>query len=103
LAELAGEVQKHLRAETGRVRKCLILDCDNTLWGGIVGEDGVGKSAVSAAVCTYIADRGMFEDGVVFVRSQRVTTHHDFLNVLQGTISKGPYKVASKLAQLVSR
>jgi FkbH-like protein len=41
LAELAGEVQKHLRAETGRVRKCLILDCDNTLWGGIVGEDGV--------------------------------------------------------------
>jgi FkbH-like protein len=41
LAELAGEVHKHLRAETGKVRKCLILDCDNTLWGGIVGEDGV--------------------------------------------------------------
>jgi FkbH-like protein len=41
LAELAGEVQKHLRAQTGRGRKCLILDCDNTLWGGIVGEDGV--------------------------------------------------------------
>lgn len=41
LAEIAGEIQKHLRAETGRVRKCLILDCDNTLWGGIVGEDGV--------------------------------------------------------------
>ena len=40
LAELAGEVQKHVRAGTGRVRKCLILDCDNTLWGGIVGEDG---------------------------------------------------------------
>ena len=41
LAEIAAEVQKHLRALTGRVRKCLILDCDNTLWGGIVGEDGV--------------------------------------------------------------
>jgi len=23
-------------------RKCVVLDCDNTLWGGIVGEDGVG-------------------------------------------------------------
>ena len=23
-------------------RKCIVLDCDNTLWGGIVGEDGVG-------------------------------------------------------------
>jgi FkbH-like protein len=24
----------------GRVKKVLILDCDNTLWGGIIGEDG---------------------------------------------------------------
>ena len=23
-------------------RKCIVLDCDNTLWGGIVGEDGLG-------------------------------------------------------------
>ena len=22
--------------------KCIVLDCDNTLWGGIVGEDGIG-------------------------------------------------------------
>ena len=22
-------------------KKCLVLDCDNTLWGGIVGEDGI--------------------------------------------------------------
>ena len=22
-------------------KKCLVLDCDNTLWGGVVGEDGV--------------------------------------------------------------
>lgn len=24
-----------------RRKKCLVLDCDNTLWGGILGEDGV--------------------------------------------------------------
>jgi predicted enzyme involved in methoxymalonyl-ACP biosynthesis len=48
LAELACEVQKHVRAETGRVRKCLILDCDNTLWGGIVGEDGVNGIRIGA-------------------------------------------------------
>ena len=23
-------------------RKCAVLDCDNTLWGGIIGEDGIG-------------------------------------------------------------
>lgn len=28
------------RSATGRSKKLLILDCDNTLWGGILGEDG---------------------------------------------------------------
>ena len=23
-------------------KKCVVLDCDNTLWGGIIGEDGLG-------------------------------------------------------------
>jgi FkbH-like protein len=32
---------KYVRALAGKLRKCLVLDCDNTLWGGIVGEDGV--------------------------------------------------------------
>src|SRR6185437_8486207 len=27
-------------AARGRSRKCLILDLDNTLWGGIIGDDG---------------------------------------------------------------
>ncbi len=26
---------------TGKAKKCLILDLDNTLWGGIIGDDGV--------------------------------------------------------------
>jgi FkbH-like protein len=31
---------RYLRAFTGLVRKVLVLDLDNTLWGGVVGEDG---------------------------------------------------------------
>jgi FkbH-like protein len=31
---------RYLRAFTGLVRKVLVFDLDNTLWGGIVGEDG---------------------------------------------------------------
>jgi FkbH-like protein len=27
----------------GRVRKCLVLDLDNTLWGGVIGDDGLEK------------------------------------------------------------
>jgi FkbH-like protein len=27
----------------GRARKCLILDLDNTVWGGVIGDDGMDK------------------------------------------------------------
>lgn len=41
LRELAAESWKFVRAVNGKQKKCLVLDCDNTLWGGVVGEDGV--------------------------------------------------------------
>ena len=37
----AQDLARIVRALRGRAKKCLILDCDNTLWGGIVGEDGI--------------------------------------------------------------
>ncbi len=36
----AEEIAKVGRSLKGKSKKCLILDCDNTLWGGIIGEDG---------------------------------------------------------------
>ncbi len=41
LASLGRHYGALIRALIGRVSKCLVLDCDNTLWGGIVGEDGI--------------------------------------------------------------
>jgi FkbH-like protein len=38
---LATEIAAFCAARKGFARKCLVLDLDNTLWGGIVGEDGV--------------------------------------------------------------
>jgi FkbH-like protein len=35
------EILKVVRALKGKSKKCLLLDCDNTLWGGVVGEDGL--------------------------------------------------------------
>ncbi|CCO23210.1 HAD-IIIC family phosphatase [Maridesulfovibrio hydrothermalis] len=32
---------RFIRPTLGQNRKCLVLDCDNTLWGGIIGEDGL--------------------------------------------------------------
>jgi FkbH-like protein len=41
LAMLARRIVSHIVATKGLARKCLVLDCDNTLWGGIIGEDGL--------------------------------------------------------------
>jgi FkbH-like protein len=40
LGMLARRIVSHIIATKGLARKCLVLDCDNTLWGGIIGEDG---------------------------------------------------------------
>ena len=41
LAELAKEYAAFIRPLISKTKKCLILDLDNTLWGGIIGEDGL--------------------------------------------------------------
>jgi predicted enzyme involved in methoxymalonyl-ACP biosynthesis len=41
--EIARSVDAIVRAVYGRTRKCLVLDLDNTLWGGTVGDDGIEK------------------------------------------------------------
>jgi FkbH-like protein len=43
---LAGFYVRHLRPLLGLSRKVLVLDADNTLWGGIVGDVGVGGIAL---------------------------------------------------------
>ncbi|MGI0001473.1 MAG: HAD-IIIC family phosphatase, partial [Nitrososphaeraceae archaeon] len=40
IPSLAEEFMGYINAELGINRKCIVLDLDNTLWGGIVGEDG---------------------------------------------------------------
>lgn len=41
LGNLSQEYMKYFRALGGLTKKCLVVDLDNTLWGGVVGEDGV--------------------------------------------------------------
>ena len=41
-APLFGElVMRLIDARRGRASKCLVLDLDNTLWGGVIGDDGL--------------------------------------------------------------
>ena len=41
LQEVAGEVHKQYLIRNGITKKCVVLDCDNVLWGGILSEDGI--------------------------------------------------------------
>ncbi len=40
---MAQSLTSMVRALYGRSRKVLVLDLDNTLWGGVIGDDGVDK------------------------------------------------------------
>lgn len=41
MPELAREIIRYIRPALGMTKKCLVLDLDNTLWGGVLGEDGL--------------------------------------------------------------
>lgn len=47
LARIAEEDFKFIRALKGKNKKCLVLDCDNVLWGGVIGEDGLAGIRLS--------------------------------------------------------
>jgi FkbH-like protein len=36
-----------IRSQSTASKKCVVVDCDNTLWGGIIGEDGLGGIQIS--------------------------------------------------------
>ena len=48
LEQLSREYTRLSAALKGTNKKCLVLDCDNTLWGGVVGEDGINGIQLGA-------------------------------------------------------
>ena len=69
---LSAELWRYIYASRARAKKCLVLDLDNTLWGGIVGEDGVhgikighGDAEGEAYLEFQYAVRSLLERGVI--------------------------------------
>jgi FkbH-like protein len=42
----ADQICRLLGAARGKARKCLVTDLDNTLWGGVIGDDGIDGIAL---------------------------------------------------------
>lgn len=43
LPVIAKNIIDIISSSDGRIKKCLIFDLDNTIWGGIIGDDGLDK------------------------------------------------------------
>ena len=41
MPEVSLSLAKIIRGILGKTKKCLVLDLDNTLWGGVIGDDGL--------------------------------------------------------------
>jgi FkbH-like protein len=72
-APLYGElVARVIAAQRGLSRKCLVLDLDNTLWGGVIGDDGLdgivlgeGSAAGEAYLAVQRYARALRDRGVI--------------------------------------
>lgn len=63
---------------TGRLKKAIIFDCDNTLWRGIIGEDGIDKIDMS----------GSSHPGRFFNKIQQIAVYLSRQGVIIGICSK---------------
>ena len=85
-ANLYGEyVARILAALRGLSRKCLVLDLDNTLWGGVIGDDGLdgivlgqGTPAGEAYIALQRYAKQLAERGVILA----VCSKNDEANAL---------------------
>ena len=77
----ADHVARTIAAVRGKTRRCLIMDLDNTLWGGVIGDDGLegiqlaqGDAAGEAYLSVQRYALALRERGVVLAVS---TKNHD--------------------------
>lgn len=82
----ADVVCRVLGAMAGKARKCLVLDLDNTLWGGVIGDDGVEGIALGQGSAS----------GEAFLEIQRLSKRLRQRGVILAVCSKNEHDAAIK-------
>jgi FkbH-like protein len=80
----ADVVTRTIAAVRGKSRKCLVLDLDNTLWGGVIGDDGVEGIDIGQGSAT----------GEAFLAIQRMVLEMRDRGVVLAVCSKNELEVA---------
>ncbi len=73
-----GFIKPYIMAANGKAKKALIFDCDNTLWKGILGEDGFNNIEMSQRS----------KDGSIFAEIQSLAKSLSNQGVIIGICSK---------------
>ena len=73
-----------IAAARGKMRRCLVLDLDNTVWGGVIGDDGLGGIVLGNGT----------PEGESFLQVQRTALELRDRGVLLAVCSKNAESVA---------
>lgn len=84
IPRLAFSVSNIIKSLFGKNKKAFALDLDNTLWGGIVGDDGVENLAIGPETSM----------GQVYTEFQQYLKAHKKLGVLLNVVSKNEHENA---------
>jgi FkbH-like protein len=80
---LAQSLLDTMFAASGMFTKCLVLDLDNTLWGGVIGDDGLEGIAL-----------GEFDEGEAFVAFQTFIRELKRRGIILAVVSKNEHAAA---------
>ena len=102
---IAREYARFASALKGGSKKCIVLDCDNTLWGGVVGEEGLGGIALgpsapgSAFVELHAALLDLYHRGILLALASK-NNEADVLEVFRthpATLLKPAHFVSKRI------
>ncbi|MGG3888385.1 HAD-IIIC family phosphatase [Metabacillus fastidiosus] len=87
IPHLAKSISNLIKTIYGKSRKCLVLDLDNTLWGGIIGDDGVGQVKIGKETAVAEGYTG-FQEYIKELSSRGVTlaiaSKNEYENAIEG-------------------
>ena len=87
IPELAFSISKIINSILGKSKKCLVLDLDNTCWGGVIGDDGI--NGIKIGTETAISESySSFQNYVKKLNSRGITlavcSKNELVNAKQG-------------------
>ena len=97
IPHLANDLMSYVTAHLGLSKKCIVLDLDNTLWGGVIGEDGFNGIMLGPEPPgnTYVEFQrvllSLFQRGIILAINSK-NNKDDVLKVIE----EHPYMILKK-------